>query len=142
MVIKVVSVGENDDGRIFHRRFQHEPPGVKRHREGFAGALRVPDDSGALVARFASGLLLRVVASRLVVRIRCPCCCCRPDRLGDGYIDRVELVVAGDFFDDGVSVVLENDEVPDEIEESAFYRRRPVGALRVAASWRGRVFRR
>jgi hypothetical protein len=56
LVVEVVAVGETTSRGILHRRLEHEPPGVKRHRERLARALRVPDDADALVARLATGL--------------------------------------------------------------------------------------
>ena len=36
LVVEVVAVGEDDECGILHFRLDHEPPGVKRHRERFA----------------------------------------------------------------------------------------------------------
>jgi hypothetical protein len=37
----------------------------------------------------------------------------------EGFADGVELVVLGDLLDDGLAVVLEDDERTDEVEEAA-----------------------
>ena len=74
LVVEVVAVGQHDDRRVLHRRVQDDAPGVERHRQALAGALRVPDHAAAAVALGA----------------RCG------DRLLHRRLDRVELVVAGE----------------------------------------------
>ena len=54
LVVKVVAIGEDDERRILHRRLVDDAPGVERHRQALARALRVPDDADAPVARIAS----------------------------------------------------------------------------------------
>ena len=63
LVVKVVAVGENDERRVFHFRLDHQPPGVKCHRQRLARSLGVPDDADALVAGFAAGLFLGEIAA-------------------------------------------------------------------------------
>ena len=63
LVVEVVAVGEDDDGRVLHRRVQDDAAGVERHRQALAGALRVPDHADPAVAEVAAGLAPRLVAS-------------------------------------------------------------------------------
>ena len=51
LVVQIVAVREHNERRILHRRFQHQPPGVERHRERLARTLRVPDHANAPVTR-------------------------------------------------------------------------------------------
>ena len=64
LVVEVVAVGDDDDGRVFHRRVQDQPPGIEGHRQAFARALRVPDDPDPLVAGLAAGAVPREIAFR------------------------------------------------------------------------------
>ena len=50
LVVEVVAVGEDDDGRVLHRRLARDHAGVEGHRQALARALRVPDDADAAVA--------------------------------------------------------------------------------------------
>ena len=50
LVVEVVAVGEHDERRVLHRRVQDHAPGVERHRQALARALRVPDDADPPVA--------------------------------------------------------------------------------------------
>ena len=59
LVVEVVAVGEDDDGRVRHRRVQDDAAGVEGHRQALARALRVPDDADAPVARLAARPLAR-----------------------------------------------------------------------------------
>ena len=63
LVVEVVPVGENDERGIFHRRLDHEPPGVKRHCQRLARSLGVPNHADPFVAGFAAGLFLGKVAA-------------------------------------------------------------------------------
>ena len=54
LVVEVVAVGEHDERRVRHRRVQDHAAGVEGHRQALAGALRVPDDADAPVARVAA----------------------------------------------------------------------------------------
>ena len=61
LVVEIVAVGEDDDGRVLHRRVQDHAAGVEGHRQALAGALRVPDDADAPVAEVAARLAPRLV---------------------------------------------------------------------------------
>ena len=49
LVVQIVAVGQDHDGRILHRRMLNDFPGVKHHRKAFAASLRVPDHPRPLV---------------------------------------------------------------------------------------------
>ena len=51
LVVQVVAVGDHHQGRVLHRRVQDDSPGVERHRQALARALRVPDHADPPVAR-------------------------------------------------------------------------------------------
>ncbi len=100
-------------------------PAIESHGQALPRALRMPDDADPPVARFAPGLAARLVTD---FPSRCPRYSSRSAQsLFYGDIDRVELVIAGDLLlrDTPPPEVLENDEVPDQIEKSPLYRRRP-----------------
>ena len=63
LVVEVVAVGEHDEGRVLHRRLADDAPGVERHRQALARALRVPDHAHAPVAGLAARLAARLVAA-------------------------------------------------------------------------------
>jgi len=73
---------------------RHDLAGVEDHRQALSGALRMPDDADAAIS--THGL----------------------DRAVHGLPDDVELVIAGNLFDDLASGGFEHDEVPDQIEET------------------------
>jgi len=50
LVVQVISVSDNDDGGILHRRMANHLAGVENHGEAFAGSLGVPDDPDPPVA--------------------------------------------------------------------------------------------
>jgi len=82
LVVEVVADCEDNDGGVLHRGFADDAGGVEQHRKTFAGALGVPDNTGAAVAGFLAGA----------------------DGFGGGGFDCVELVVAGDDFEELVAV--------------------------------------
>ncbi len=74
---------------------QDDAPGVERHRQALARALRVPDHADAPVARLAARLPARLVAARrLGHRSRAPARAARSVS-STATLHRVELVVAG-----------------------------------------------
>ena len=73
LVVEVVAVGQHDDGRVLHRRFADDPPGVERHRQALARALGVPDDADAPVAGIAARLAARLVMAAVSLRIGTRC---------------------------------------------------------------------
>ena len=95
LIVQVVAVGEHDDGRVCHGRFEDELAGEEEHGQALAGALGVPDDAALVVAVGSGGF----------------------DGAFDGLVDRVVLVIPGDLLDDGLAVVFEDDEGADQIEE-------------------------
>ena len=97
LVVEVVAVGEHDERRVFHRGVLDDLPGVERHEQALAGALRVPDDADLAVAVRAGG----------------------GERAVDGLPDGVELVIAGENLGEAAAGVAEDDEVLDEVEEAA-----------------------
>ena len=118
LVVEVVAVGEDDDGRVLHRRLARDGARVEGHRQALARALRVPDDADAAVAGRATGLLARLVAAGLLTDAHIgaqPGC---PQRLGDGGAHGVELVVAGHLLrEHPAAVVLEDDEVAEQRQQ-------------------------
>jgi hypothetical protein len=54
LIVQIVPVGQYHDGRVLHRRFADDPPGVERHRQALARALGVPDDTDPSISRLAS----------------------------------------------------------------------------------------
>jgi hypothetical protein len=78
LVVQVVAVGDDDDGRVFHRRFAHQLPGIEGHQQALARPLRVPDHPHLAVAPGTAGL----------------------HRAGHGPLHGVELVIARDDLGD------------------------------------------
>ena len=77
----------------------------------------MPDDADPAVARFAARAASGLVPADVVdfaARVG------RPQGLGDGGLDGVELVVARDLLGERAAVVLEHDEVPEHREEPGF----------------------
>ena len=66
LVVEVVAVGQDDDGRVLHRRLARDRAGVEGHRQALARALRVPHDADAAVAGLAAGPSARLVAAGLL----------------------------------------------------------------------------
>ncbi len=62
LIIEVVSVGQNHDGWILHRRVQNHSPSVERHRQALPGTLGVPNHSHSAVAGASCFHRLRHVA--------------------------------------------------------------------------------
>ncbi len=99
LIVEVVSVRDDDDGRVLELRSEDELAREEGHGEALAGPLGVPDDAAPAVP----------------VRAGCS------DSRGDRLPGSVELVVAGDDLPN-LGVVLERDEVPDEVEEAALLK--------------------
>ena len=93
LVVQVVTVGEYDDGGVFHVRVPYQGAGVEGHGQALARALVVPDDSDSPVPRVSS------VTSVALGR-------CSPLELGCseglcyGRLDGVELVIPGHLLDE------------------------------------------
>ena len=120
LVVEVVPVGQDDEGRVFHRRLANDPPGIKRHRQALARALGVPDDADAPIAGLAAGLSTRSVEARRLLK---------PSRLilqlggaqglGHRHPHRVELVIAGHLFDDvPAAIIFKDDEVAHQLQKT------------------------
>jgi len=56
LIVEIVSVGENDERRVGHLRFEDHSAGIEGHRKTFTRALRMPDNTDAPIARLATGL--------------------------------------------------------------------------------------
>ena len=96
LVVQVVAVGDDDDGRVLQLGLGDDLAGVEGHRQALAAALRVPHHADAPVARLVDGA----------------------HRLCDRLVDRPELVIGGHLLGDGRPVVFEDHEVPDEVEQA------------------------
>ena len=96
LVVQIVAVGDDDDGRVLQLGLGDDLAGVEGHRQALAAALRVPDHADAPVARLVDGA----------------------HRLRDRLVDRPELVIGGHLLGDGRPVVFEDHEVPDEVQQA------------------------
>ena len=118
LVVEVVPVGQDDDRRVLHRGLGDDPPRVERHRQALPRPLRVPDDADAPVARLPARHRVRRIDARCR-RLRGDPVPRGPERLLDGDVHGVELVVPGDLLRRvGPLRRLEDDEVPDEAQEA------------------------
>jgi hypothetical protein len=106
LAVEVVAVGDDDDGRVFHRHVLHHAGGEAGHRDALAAALGVPHH-----AALAAGER-RAVGSR------------RGHHLADRRAHRVELVVAGDLLHQP-AIVFEQHEEAQIVEQ---HRRREHAA--------------
>ena len=81
----------------------------------------MPDHADAFVAGFTAGLFFGKVAAAFLQFHRSGAG--GTDGFRHGDVDGVELVIARQFFDDGIAaVVFKNDEMPDEVEETALLK--------------------
>ena len=120
LVVEIVAIRQHDDGGILHRQVAHDATGVERHRQALARPLGVPDHADPPVAAGAGRLAARLVAAGRVALCDRLLQCCRAQRLGDGGLHRVELMVPGHLLDRGAAaVVFEHDEVADQREQPA-----------------------
>ena len=90
LVVQVVPVGDDNDGRIFHCRFAHQLPGIESHQQALARPLRVPDNPNLAVAPGTAGVY----------------------RAGHGPLYGVELVVARDDLGNPAGRVAEDRDCP------------------------------
>lgn len=96
LVVQVVSVVEDNQGGVLHRRMEDDLSGVEGHGEALAGPLGVPDDASAPIALGRgghNGALYRLVYG-------------------------VVLVIGGHLLGDLLAIVFEDYEVLYEIEEA------------------------
>ena len=56
LVVQIVAVGDDNDGRVFHRRFTHQLPGVESHQQALPRTLGVPDHPCPAVTAGPAGL--------------------------------------------------------------------------------------
>ena len=123
LVVEVVSVGENHDGRVGHGRFADDAPGIEGHTQALTRSLGVPYDADPPVARRASGLPAGLVAASLlgnpfhrVLRLQLS----RAQGLSDCRLNRMELVVAGHLLNGRLaSVIIKHDKIADQGQKPA-----------------------
>jgi len=113
LTIQVDAVGNDDDGGIFHLRLDGQAPGIEDHGVGLTGALGMPDNADAPVARDtgrgSTGGIVTATFTGGADLLR------GADGLIDGDVGGVELVVTGDDLGGGgAMILLEHDEVADE----------------------------
>ena len=121
LVVQVVAVREDHDGRVLHRWLADDGPGIEGHGQALTGPLGVPDHPDAPVAKLSAGFAARLVSSSLLgdsdfgaLQLR------RPQGLIHRNLDGVELVIPGHFLDQSAAaVVVKDDEVADHGEEAA-----------------------
>ena len=107
LLVQVVAVREHHDGGVAHERLADDAPGIERHGERLARALRVPHDADALVAG------VRLVALGVVGSGG------GAQRLPDRALHGVVLVIAGDLLDGRArAVVFEHGEVADQVQQA------------------------
>ena len=65
LVVQVVTVGEDDGGRVLHGRLADDGPGIEGHGQALARTLRMPDHPDAAVARLPTRLPFGLVLPAL-----------------------------------------------------------------------------
>ena len=123
LVVQVVAVGQHDHGGVLHQRVLDDLARVEGHGQALARALRVPDDADSPVAGVARQPFLLaahpVQAAHLPDPGRLRRGRTRAQRLLDGRVDRVVLMVAGHLLDySAVPRILEDDEITHQVEEA------------------------
>ena len=118
LIVEIVAVGDDDDGRVRHGRVGDDLPGIEGHEQALAGALGVPDDANAAIAAGAGRL----------------------DRARDRMAHGVKLVIPGHDLDEAGARVAEDGETPDQgqkprllehpLDEGAERRRTPSARRR------------
>ena len=115
LIVKIITISQHDDGRVFHCRFADDPPGIKGHGQTLARTLCVPDHADAPVARTATRPAAGLVASGSLVEELGPLQLGRPQRLGNGRADGVELMISRHLLDQSpAAVILKHDEVANQ----------------------------
>ena len=118
LIVKIVAVGQHDDGGVFHRRFANDPPGIEGHGQALARALSVPDHADTPVSRIASRLTAGLVASGFLAENRGPLQFGRPQSLSNGRANGVELMIPRHLLDQRpAAVIFEHDEVANQRQE-------------------------
>ena len=124
LIVEIVAVGQHHHGRVGHRRLADDASGIEGHGEALAGALGVPDDADAPVARISTRLGAGLVAPGLLADLGCALQLGRAQRLADRCLDGVELVVPRHLLrESAAAVVLEHDEVAQEGEKAPLLER-------------------
>ena len=113
LVVKVVAIGQDDDGRVLHRQLARDRASVEGHCQALARTLCVPDDTDAAVAK-AAGL----IGPSLLTDVRIRTQPGRSQRLGDRSTHGVELVVTSHLLHKhATAIVLEDNEVAQQREQ-------------------------
>ena len=118
LVVQVIPVGEHNQRRVLHRRLQHQPPGVERHRQRLPRALRMPYHTNPSVSRGAPRLGLREIAAASFLQNQLAHTA-RPHRFRHRCVYCVELVVTRHLLYHRRAVILEHDEMPHQVQEAA-----------------------
>ena len=113
LAVQFVAVGDHDQRRVLHRRLLQQLARVAAHGNALAAALRVPEHARLSRAglhfvavggsAFADGITAGIGS--------------RDRGDADGFADSVELMVTGDLFDERVTIVFKQDEVPHVIQK-------------------------
>ena len=108
LVIEIIPVSQHDECRILHRRMTGHPSGIEEHREALAASLRMPDDSGTAISRLPLLHRSRPVGSLLILGSPLFGHATSTDRLLDGRINGMELVIPRDDLVDrpGVRILI------------------------------------
>jgi len=94
LVIEIVPVGDNHNGRVLHARMEHDLSGEEDHCQAFSRSLGVPDDATSPVT-FRPG---------------------RGDRAPDSVLDCMVLVVPCHLLHHRSIVIdLEDDVIPNQV---------------------------
>ena len=103
LIIEVVAIRENHDGRVLHGWLEDQLAGVEHHRQALARALGVPDNADLAISALRAGA----------------------KGLGDGAANRKKLMISGELLYEAVAVVLERGEMADEINEMSWGKDAP-----------------
>ena len=120
LVIKVVSVGQNDERRVLHRVFANHASRKEQHRETLPTSLRVPDHSRPSIPRFSTVHPARPIRALFVANTRLG----QPagsNRFFHRCIHCVELVITRDDFVNGsrIRVFFKDDEMLEQIQKTS-----------------------
>ena len=130
LIVQVVSIGQENQRRILHRRLFDDAAGVEEHRQALARTLRVPDDADAAIAFRAALHLARPIGSLCFPG---PVFAGGANRFIDRGFDGVELMITRHqlMHRAGVGIVFEDDEVADEIEKAPLLENAPNERLQL-----------
>ena len=120
LVVEIVAVGEHHDGRILERGMQNQSARVEGHRQALPRTLRVPHDADPPIPGLCVSLGTRGIEAGKRLLADSIALARRTQRLLDGDIDRMELVITGHLLDELAGpFVLEDEEVAQQREEAA-----------------------